>query len=90
MKTTKKAVALRYPDTADAPYIAANEKGSRAERLIGIAQAAGVPVVEDTVLTDILSVNSIGSFIPEETYTALAKIFVCIRQMESEDHNDRI
>lgn len=69
------AVALRYPEWASAPYISAKAKGGAAERLVKIAEENGVPVVEDALTANILSLQNVGSFIPEETYSAIATIF---------------
>lgn len=69
------AVALRYPEWADAPYISAKAKGSVARRLVEIADANGVPVVEDAEMANILSIQNVGSLIPESTYEAIATIF---------------
>lgn len=82
------AVALRYPEWADAPYISAKAKGSVAERLVEIAQKNDVPVVEDAEMANVLSVQSVGSFIPESTYSAIATIFAFVVKLEGrEDKN---
>lgn len=78
------AVALRYPEWAEAPYISAKAKGSVAERLVEIARENQVPVVEDTALANVLSIQNIGSLIPEETYSALATIFAFIVNLEKD------
>ena len=76
------AVALRYPEWADAPYISAKAKGSVAERLVKIAEEHDVPVVENAEMANVLSLQSVGSFIPEETYSAIATIFAFIMDLE--------
>lgn len=78
------AVALRYPEWAEAPYISAKAKGSVAERLVEIARENQVPVVEDAALANVLSIQNIGSLIPEETYSALATIFAFIVNLEKD------
>ena len=75
------AVALRYPEWADAPYISAKAKGSVAERLVEIAEKNDVPVVENVEMANILSIQRIGSFIPESTYEAIATIFAFFVKM---------
>ncbi len=87
-KNVQKAVALRYPAWADAPYIAATAQGNAADRLIRIAKTHGVPVVQDELTVSVLSVQRTGDFIPEETYTVIAGIFAFIAQMEN-DANER-
>ena len=75
---------MRYPEWAEAPYISAKAKGSVAERLVEIARENQVPVVEDTALANVLSIQNIGSLIPEETYSALATIFAFIVNLEKD------
>ncbi|MBR1721543.1 MAG: EscU/YscU/HrcU family type III secretion system export apparatus switch protein [Treponema sp.] len=80
-----RAVALRYPEWAEAPYISAKAKGSVAERLVKIADENDVPVVEDAELANVLSLKSVGSFIPETTYEAIATIFAFIIKLDEEN-----
>lgn len=77
------AVALRYPEWADAPYISAKAKGSVAERLVKIAEENDVPVVEDAQTANVLSLQNVGSFIPESTYSAIATIFAFVVDLEN-------
>ena len=79
------AVALRYPEWADAPYISAKAKGSMAERLVKIAEENAVPIVENPEIANVLSLQNIGSFIPEETYSAIATIFAFIMDLENKN-----
>lgn len=74
----KKAVALKYPKNEVAPFISASAKGELAERIVSIAKEHSIPVVEDVLLSDILSSQEIGSFIPEETWKAVAAIFAFV------------
>ena len=76
------AVALRYPEWADAPYISAKAKGSVARRLVKIAEQSEVPVVENAEMANVLSLQSVGSLIPEETYAAIATIFAFIIKLD--------
>ena len=79
----KKAVALRYPPEADAPYISAIAKGRLAERMVQIAKEHDVPIVQDDALTNVLAIQRVGDLIPEETYEVLAKIFAFIARMNA-------
>ncbi len=72
---TKKAVALKYPKGASAPFIATGGKGILAQKILEVAAEKGVPVAENAPLADFLSVQEIGQAIPEETWEAVAKIF---------------
>ncbi|WP_407425353.1 EscU/YscU/HrcU family type III secretion system export apparatus switch protein [Treponema sp.] len=79
------AVALRYPEWAEAPYISAKAKGSVAERLVKIADENDIPVVENAEMANVLSLQNVGSFIPEETYSAIATIFAFIMDLEKQN-----
>ena len=79
------AVALRYPEWAEAPYISAKAKGSVAQRLVEIAKQNDVPVVEDAQMANVLSIQNVGSLIPESTYSAIATIFAFIIKLDEEN-----
>lgn len=79
------AVALRYPEWAEAPYICAKAKGSVARRLVEIADENGVPVVENPEMANVLSIQKVGSFIPESTYSAIATIFAFIMKLDEQN-----
>lgn len=83
MKENIKAVALKYPENKEAPVIAAREKGLLAERMLQIARENNIPVVEDSLLTDVLTTAEIGECIPEETWKAVASIFAYIQRVEN-------
>ena len=76
------AVALKYPKGAEAPLIAAKEKGLLARRMVEIAKENDIPVVQDELLQNVLSVQDIGSCIPENTWHAVASIFAYIAKLE--------
>ena len=77
-----KAVALKYPKSADAPFLCAKGKGEVAKKIIEIAHKNKIPVVEDKVLSQVLTLEEIGSAVPEQTWEVLAKIFACIIETE--------
>jgi flagellar biosynthesis protein len=68
----KRASALRY-DGRDAPHVVASGKGLVAEKIIEAAQAAGIPLREDPVLTEALATLEIDQQIPPELYRAVAE-----------------
>ncbi len=70
-----KAVSLKYPENAEAPFISCSAKGRLAERLLEIAEENNVLVVKNDFAADILSVQEIGSMIPESTWEIVADIF---------------
>ena len=83
-KSKQKAIALKYPEWADAPFITVNEKGLLAEKVISIAKENNIPVIESPETADILSLSEAGSMIPEETYAVLAEIFAFIHRLDME------
>jgi flagellar biosynthesis protein len=84
----KKAVALKYPEGAPAPFITATARGVLAEKLLGIAKENSIPIAENYSMADILSVEEIGSFVPEETWDVLAGIFAFVLKTEGRQKNE--
>ncbi|MGN0728940.1 EscU/YscU/HrcU family type III secretion system export apparatus switch protein [Treponema sp.] len=76
------AVSLKYPDDADAPLISAKESGLLAKRMVEIARENNIPVVENDIAANVLSMRQIGECIPESTWEAIAKVFAFIKKME--------
>ena len=74
--------ALKYPRNAEAPIIVAKEKGLLAKKMVEIARENNVPVVEDQMLSQVLTVSEMGECIPEDAYEAVAKIFAFILKTE--------
>lgn len=83
----QKAVALRYPDWADAPFISAVAEGRLAQYLIQVAQEHDIPVVQDREMADVLSIHSVGDVIPEDTYAVIAGIFAFIARLEKKAYD---
>jgi len=77
-----KAVALKYPENAEAPFISATGKGNLAEKIVEIAKQNNIPVIKDPQTADILSLQDCGQLIPESTYKVIAEIFAFIRSIE--------
>lgn len=86
----KKAVSLRYPENADAPFISACAQGLLAEKMIKIAQQNDIPIVQDEILTNVLLNSNPGDLIPEETYSVVANIFAFILKLEDKDNGKTI
>ncbi|MBP3562705.1 MAG: EscU/YscU/HrcU family type III secretion system export apparatus switch protein [Treponema sp.] len=78
-----KAVALKYPKNAPAPFICATGKGQVAKNILDIAQKNNIPIVENSDLTDVLTLQEIGTIIPEETWELIANIFSYIIEQDS-------
>ena len=79
------AVALKYPLDAQAHLIAAQEPGRLAKRMIDIAEENEIPVIEDDILENVLSIQDVGQCIPEETWEAVASIFAYIIKVEQQN-----
>ncbi|WP_214740069.1 MULTISPECIES: EscU/YscU/HrcU family type III secretion system export apparatus switch protein [unclassified Exiguobacterium] len=82
MKDQKKAIALSYEQSMDAPHVVAKGSGIVAERMLEVALANGVPVHEDPALLSLLSALNIEEQIPEDVYQVIAELFVFLYQME--------
>jgi len=78
----ERAVALRYIVELPAPFIVAKGEGRAAERLKAIAREAGVPILEEEGLVDILFPEDVGAFVPVEFYEIVAKVFAWVRTSE--------
>jgi flagellar biosynthesis protein len=77
-----KAVALRYWAGLPAPFLAAKAQGKAADRLLAIAVAAGVPVVEDAPLAQAVFPLDVGDYVPEECFEIVAKVFAFVKSIE--------
>ena len=78
----ERAVALRYLAELPAPFVIAKGEGRAAERLKAIAREAGVPILEEEGLVDLLFPEDVGAFIPVEFYEIVAKVFAWVRTSE--------
>ncbi len=74
----QKAVALKYPQGAQAPFVIANGKGLLAKRILEEAQANDIKIEENTPLVEFLSEVKVGSLVPQESWEILAQIFSVI------------
>lgn len=80
MMHEKKAVALKYPEGAEAPFITVTAKGELAQKVLDIAKDNDIAVVQNSELTEFLSVQEIGTCVPENVWPVLAKIFAFVMQ----------
>ena len=78
----KKAVALKYPKGAEAPFVVANGKGLLARRILEEAQNNDIKIEENTPLVEFLSEIQVGSLVPPQTWEILAQIFSVILKEE--------
>jgi flagellar biosynthesis protein len=83
------AVAVSYDRTHDdAPVVVAKGEGFVARRIVEVAQAADVPVVEDAALVSALLSLELGQEIPIELYEAVARILSWIYKLEKGERQD--
>lgn len=82
MKKNLLAVSLKYPENVDAPLITAKTSGIFARKMVEIARENDIPVVEDDILANVLSIHQIGECIPENTWEAVAGVFSMISFLE--------
>ncbi len=80
----RKSLALKWDREKDsAPRMIAAGKGPLAERIITLARAAGVPVEENTALTEALVDTPPGREIPPELYELAAELYLFIMDLDS-------
>ncbi len=76
----KKTVALAWSGNESAPVVIARGKDALAERMLEIAQSCGIPIVDDPLLSETLSVVDVGTCVPYETWEAVAAIFAFLEK----------
>ena len=87
MRKKKIASALGYSSGDPAPVLLASGRGREAQRIISLAQEAGVAVVEDAALAALLdSSTKPGDIIPPWCWEAAAKALVFV--MNVQEKND--
>ena len=80
MQNEIKAVALKYPHGAAAPFINVSAKGELAEKMLNVAKENDITIVQNEELADFLCVQEIGTCVPETVWPVLAKIFAFVMQ----------
>jgi flagellar biosynthesis protein len=84
-KDAKKAAAVRYDQMKDlAPKVTAKGHGKMAERIIALAEAHRIPMVEDRNLVQLLDALDIDTEIPPQLYQAVAEVLAFIYRMNSQ------
>ena len=82
IKSQKSAVALKYPQGAEVPFITAKGKGQLAEKILDIAKENNIYIEENAPLVDLLSLEEVNDAVPEEAFEALAAIFAFVLERE--------
>lgn len=81
----KRAVALSYDaESGQAPRVTASGSGPVAEKILQLAREAGVDLVEDPDLIEVLARLPVGEKIPPELFQAVAEILVFLYRMNRE------
>lgn len=81
----RRAAALKYdPATDDAPVLTAVGQGVVAENILKVADAHGVPIVEDASTAQLLTRFSVGDAIPPALYEAVAQVLIFVAEMDAE------
>ncbi|TYP00166.1 flagellar biosynthesis protein [Geothermobacter ehrlichii] len=76
------ATALRYDPKKDrAPKIVATGRGELARRIIQAAENAGVPIVADGDLVEVLARMPLDTEIPEDLYQAVAEVLAFVYRL---------
>lgn len=82
MQKEKKAIALTYDESYQAPVVSAKGIGLVADNIIKKAEESQVPVIIDQEMASLLTKVDIGEYIPEELYQAIAEILIFIMNMD--------
>ena len=81
-KKKRKAVALSYDPSNQAPQVVASGQGAVAERIIEKAKENDVATYQDEGLADKLLKLDLGEMIPPELYGVVAEILVYVDKMD--------
>ncbi len=80
-KTPKQAVALSYEQQyGNAPKVVASGRGEIAQKIIEAADRAGIDIVEDPDLLEVLGKVPVGEEIPPQLFHAVAEILAFVYQ----------
>jgi flagellar biosynthesis protein len=82
MKNGKRAAALKYENSYEAPIVTAAGMGHIADRIIEKAEENNVPIVYNKEMAELLSNVDVGDSIPAELYDMVAKIIVYVMDMD--------
>ena len=79
----KKAAAVKWdPDKDDAPRVIAAGRGPLADRILALAEAADLPILEKAPLAEVLSGFDPGQVIPPELYLLAAEVYAFLAGLE--------
>ena len=81
------AISLEYSSDQSAPKVTAKGSGIIAQQILQIAQEHGIPIKQDSDLTELLSQVEIDDEIPELLYEAVAQVLVFAYQLSGKEIN---
>jgi len=81
------AISLEYSSDQSAPKVTAKGSGIIAQQILQIAQEHGIPIKQDSDLTELLSQVEIDDQIPELLYEAVAQVLVFAYQLSGKEVN---
>lgn len=83
----KTAIALQYdPNSDDAPKVVATGRGEIADKILQIAQLNQVPIREDPILAQALSMVDLDAEIPPELYAVVAEVLGWVYRLRNKTY----
>ncbi|MGL4772696.1 MAG: EscU/YscU/HrcU family type III secretion system export apparatus switch protein [Clostridium sp.] len=82
MKHRRKAAALKYEYSSEAPVVTAAGMGHIADKILEKAEENDVPVVVNKELSDLLCNVDVGESIPPELYEAVAHVIAYVTDLD--------
>ncbi|MBU5591408.1 EscU/YscU/HrcU family type III secretion system export apparatus switch protein [Clostridium sp. MSJ-4] len=82
MKKRRKAAAIKYESSYDAPVVTARGMGQIADKILEKAEENDVPVVYNKELADLLNNVDVGDYVPSELYEAVAEIIAYVADID--------
>jgi flagellar biosynthesis protein len=80
----KTAVALEFDPSQDsAPRVVAAGNGKIAEKILEVARENKIPIREDEVLAEALSMVDLESAIPQELYAVVAEVLAFVYRLKN-------
>jgi flagellar biosynthesis protein len=85
----KTAIALEYnPQKDSSPKVVASGRGEIANRILQIAQANQIPIREDPILAQALSMVNLEEEIPAELYAVVAEVLAWVYRLRNKTLED--
>jgi flagellar biosynthesis protein len=85
----KTAIALEYdPKKNSSPKVIATGRGEIADKILQIAQANQIPIREDPILAQALSMVDLEEEIPAELYAVVAEVLAWVYRLRNKTLED--